>query len=254
MIRLVARLPALAFLLCAHALAEPLPSGTDFLSGELRARQADAAMNPGMLWVAEGADLWATPTGAAGKSCGDCHGDAEQSMAGVATRYPSVDAATGDLLNLEARINRCRTRHQGTEPLGYETDELLSLTAFVSHQSLGMPVAVQTGGRAQPFLDRGRDLFHLRQGQMNLACANCHVENAGRRLRGDVISHGLGNGYPAYRLEWQGLGSLHRRLRACALGVRAVQFAPGSPEFLALELYIAARARGVPVETPAIRR
>jgi sulfur-oxidizing protein SoxA len=73
-------------------------------------------------------------------------------------------------------------------------------------------------------------------------------------LRGDTISHGLGNGYPAYRLEWQSLGSLHRRLRSCSFGVRAIQFDAGSPEYVNLELYLAKHAEGVPIETPSIRK
>lgn len=89
---------------------------------------------------------------------------------------------------------------------------------------------------------------------MNLACSHCHDDHVGELLRGDVISYGLGNGYPAYRLEWQAMGSLHRRLRACSLGVRAVQFDYGSENYLALELYLSKRAEGVPIETPAVRK
>ncbi len=73
-------------------------------------------------------------------------------------------------------------------------------------------------------------------------------------MRGDTISYGPGNGYPAYRPERQSLGSLHRRLRACSLGVRALQFDYGSPDDLNLELYLAKRAEGVPIETPTIRK
>lgn len=252
-------IPARAFvvmaaLLPALAQAEPLPSGTSFLGDDLKARQADEAANPGMLWVDEGARLWETAQGPAGKACASCHGAAEDSMRGVAARYPAVDARSGDLLNLEGRINRCRVRHQGAEPYPYESDALLGLTAFVARQSLGMPMQVETGGAAAPFYEAGKAFFHRRQGQLNLSCAQCHDDNAGRPLRGDTISYGLGNGYPAYRLEWQSLGSLQRRLRSCSFGVRAVQFGYGSPEYLSLELYLAKRAEGVAVETPAIRR
>ncbi|MGQ9367286.1 sulfur oxidation c-type cytochrome SoxA [Azospirillum sp. ST 5-10] len=243
-----------ALLLPTLASAEPLPSGTALLSDDLRAMQADDTVNPGMLWVDEGARLWDAAQGPAGKACASCHGVAGESMRGVATRYPAVDAGSGDLLNLEGRINRCRTRHQGAEPLAYESDALLGLTAFVARQSLGLPMAVETGGAAAPFHAAGRALFHRRQGQLNLSCAQCHDDNAGRSLRGDTISHGLGNGYPAYRLEWQSLGSLQRRLRSCSFGVRAVRFAYGSPEYVNLELYLAGRAEGVAIETPAIRR
>ncbi|RKQ72292.1 sulfur oxidation c-type cytochrome SoxA [Oceanibaculum indicum] len=243
-----------ALLVSVGVQAEPLPSGTSFLSEELQARQADEAANPGMLWVDEGARLWATPQGATGKACASCHGADAASMRGVAVRYPAVDAESSDLLNLEGRINLCRTRHQEAEPYAYETDQLLGLTAFVARQSFGMPVQVETGGAAAPFYAAGEAFFHRRQGQLNLSCAQCHDDNAGRSLRGDTISYGLGNGYPAYRLEWQSVGSLQRRLRSCSYGVRAVQFDYGSSDYLALELYLAKRAEGVAIETPAIRR
>jgi sulfur-oxidizing protein SoxA len=115
-------------------------------------------------------------------------------------------------------------------------------------------MSVATDGAAAPFLEQGRRFYETRQGQLNLACGQCHDDNAGRRLRGDVISNGLGTGYPAYRLDWNTVGSLHRRLRACSLGVRATQLPLGSPDYLALELYLAARAAGLPVEAPGLRR
>jgi len=235
------------------ASADPLPSGTAFQSENLKTQQADEAANPGMLWVSEGAELWGRRAGGAEKSCASCHNDASASMKGVATRYPKVDSGSGKLLNLEGRINLCRSEHQKTAAFEYESDELLALTAFVARQSAGMPIHAAIDGPAKPFYEKGRALFHQRQGQLNLSCAQCHVDNAGKSLRGDTISHGLGNGYPAYRLEWQTLGSLHRRLKSCSFGVRAVRFGYGSPEYLALELYLAARAKGVAVETPAIR-
>lgn len=238
------------------AAAGPLPSGTSFLSAELVARQQDAGANPGMLWVEAGARLWAEPpdSNADTSSCADCHGDAEQTMRGIAARYPAYVAEAATLLNLEGRINHCRTRRQGAAPLAYESDELLALTAFIARQSLGMPMNVTIEGPAAPWYRDGQAFFERRQGQLNLSCSNCHDRLAGKRLRGDTISYGLGNGFPIYRLEWQSLGSLQRRLRACSLGVRAVQFDYGSRPYLALELYLAHRARGVPMETPAIRR
>lgn len=250
-------LPSVLALLIALAdsvAAEPLASGSTFLGETLRAQQADEAANPGMLWVDRGAELWAQAGAEPGQSCVACHGEASDSMRGVATRYPAVDRASGTLLNLAGRINNCRQVYQTLPPLAYESDELLSLTAFVAYQSRGLPMQVETGGAAAPFHAAGQAFFQRRQGQLNLSCANCHVRHAGRRMRGDIISHGLGNGYPVYRLEWQTLGSLHRRLRLCSASVRAIQFAAGGPEYLALELYLAGRARDVAIETPAIRR
>lgn len=242
-----------ALLAPGTAATEPLPSGTSFLSEDLRARQADEMANPGMLWLSEGAELWERAAGAAQKSCASCHKDAANSMRGSAARFPRVDPTSGHLLNLEGRINLCRTKHQEAKPFAYESDELLGLTALVARQSHGMPMNVSINDAAQPFFERGKAFFNRRQGQLNLACKHCHVDNAGQRLRGDTISHGVVTGYPAYRLEWQAMGSLHRRLRSCSYGVRAVRFPPGSQEYLELELYLAKRSQGVKIDTPAIR-
>ncbi|MBS0244094.1 MAG: sulfur oxidation c-type cytochrome SoxA [Proteobacteria bacterium] len=229
-----------------------LHSATEYLSPELQAEHADPVLNRGMLWVDGGEHLWREADGTA-KSCAACHGDSK-AMAGVSTSYPAIDQKSGELVNLEGRINLCRVRHQGLAPFAYESEGLLSLTAMLAFRSRGRAMAVATDGPAKPYFELGQSIFNERQGQFDLACRQCHVDNVGRKLRGDTISSGLGAGFPAYRLEWQGLGSLHRRLRACYMGVRAREPDAGSREHLALELYLAARANGEPVETPALRR
>jgi L-cysteine S-thiosulfotransferase len=234
--------------------SKPVHPATEYLSGEMKAEQTDLSRNRGMLWVDQGLEQWRQGDGATGKSCSNCHGEAEASMRGVAARYPAFDRENGRLLNLEGRINQCRTERQHASALAYESNQLLGLTAYIALQSRGMPVSVAIDGPARPFFEAGQRLWTERQGQLNLACTQCHDANAGRKLRGDTISSAVATGYPVYRLEWQGLGSLHRRLRACQLGVRAVQFDQGAPEYLALELYLASRAAGLPVETPALRR
>ena len=134
-------------LACSARAAEPqkpapLKSGSEFASEDVRKLQADDFANPGMLWVARGVKLWSEPAGNSGKSCAACHGDAAKSMKGVVARYPRVDAGAARLVNLEGRINLCRSRNQQAEPLKPESEELLSLTAYVAHQSRGVTVAV----------------------------------------------------------------------------------------------------------------
>lgn len=230
-----------------------LKSGKEFVSPQTRAQQEDLTVNPGMLWVEQGEKLWREPAGAESKSCASCHNE-PSSMKGVAARYPVYDARLKRLLNLEQRVQDCRTERQKASPLAYESQELLALTALVAHQSLGMPMSPRVDGPARPFFEAGRALYYERQGQLNLSCAQCHEESWGKRLRTERISQGHPNGFPAYRLEWQTMGSLHRRLRACFQGVRAEPFASGTPELVALELYLAWRAEGLAIETPGVRR
>jgi sulfur-oxidizing protein SoxA len=233
---------------------QPLKSGLEFTGPDVRKLQNDDFANPGMLWVARGEKLWREPAGKTGKSCASCHREAQASMKGVAARYPRVDPGAGRLVNLEGRINRCRERNQEAPAFQYESDELLGLTAFVAHQSRGMPMAAVLDPQNRASFERGRDFYHLRQGQMNLSCAHCHDRNWGGRLAAETVSQGHGNAYPIYRLEWQAAGSLHRRFRSCLFGIRAESLASGSPEFVELELYLAWRASGLAIETPGVRR
>lgn len=230
-----------------------IKSGREFLASETQAQQDDLSINPGMLWVDQGEKFWREAAGPQTKSCASCHGEPSV-LKGVAARYPAFDPALKLLLNLEGRIQHCRSERQGARALAYESQELLALTALVAHQSRGQPLQVAADGPARIFLEAGRAMYFSQQGQLNISCAQCHDDNWGKRLRAERISQGHPNGFPAYRLEWQTMGSLHRRLRACFQGVRAEPFASGSPEFVALELYLASRASGLAIETPAVRR
>jgi L-cysteine S-thiosulfotransferase len=228
-------------------------SGFSFMASDTQAIQNDDTANPGMLWVLDGDALWKSKAGATAKSCADCHNDAASSMRGAATRYPAFDTKLGHPVNLEQRINLCRAEYQQATPLAYESRDLLALTAFVAQQSRGMPIETGADSQLEPFVAKGRELFMRRQGQLNLSCANCHDDNWDKRLAGSAITQAHPTGYPLYRLEWQSLGSLQRRLRACIFGIRAQPYDIGAPELVELELYLMSRARGMPIETPAVR-
>ena len=228
-------------------------SGFAFMTPQTQAMQADDALNPAMLWVKDGEALWSRNVGAADRSCASCHGTASISMRGVAARYPGFDEPSQRPVDLAERINLCRVRHQQAPALPAESDELLALEAHVAMQSRGMPLQPPDDPRLKPFLDRGAARYRQRIGQLDFSCAQCHDDHAGQRLAGSVIPQAHPTGYPLYRLEWQALGSLQRRLRGCMNGVRAEPFAYGSPELVELELYLAQRAAGLPIETPAVR-
>lgn len=255
---------ALAALACALAstgcLADPTDappaarrSGYDYMSRETRAMQDDDSANPGMLYVLEGETLWKRKEGAAARACSSCHGDATESMKGVAARYPAYDGARGRLVDLEQRIDACRVAHQQAAPLGGENRELLALSAYVSFQSRGMPIDIAVDARSRPLLEAGRETYLRRMGQLNLSCAQCHDERAGLSLAGNPVPQAHPTGYPVYRLEWQALGSLSRRIRNCMIGTRAEPFEPGSREMTGLEYYLMWRARGMKMEAPAVR-
>ena len=233
--------------------ADPRRSGFEFMGPSTQAMQKDDALNPGMLWVKDGEALWQQPAGQSGKACVACHASAASSMRGVSVRYPAFDELLKRPIALSQRINQCRQKYQQAEPLRAESQALLSLESYVAHQSRGLPLSPPDDARLEPFRQQGQLRFLQRMGQLNLSCAQCHDDNAGGRLGSSLIPQAHHTGYPVYRLEWQSMGSLQRRLRNCMSGVRAEPFAYGAQELVELELYLAARAKGMLVEAPGVR-
>jgi len=236
-----------------HPLTE-IYSGFEFRTPETQALQMDDFDNPGFLWVERGAEMWDTAEGTEGKACADCHGEASESMATAGAEFPKWNANLNKPVNLEQQINMCRTERMGAEELKWKSDDLLGMTAFVRLQSRGVPVHVALDeGNMQEWSDKGKELYYERVGQLDLSCANCHEDNYGNYIRSDLLSQGQSNGFPTYRLKWQGMGSLHRRFKGCMDQVRADPYKFGSDEFVALEVYLAYRGVGLPVEAPAVR-
>jgi L-cysteine S-thiosulfotransferase len=228
-------------------------SGFDFMAPQTQAMQNDDTGNPGMLWVLDGERLWQQPAGKSAAACSGCHGDATKSMRGVAARFPAFDAKAKRPIDLATQINRCRKDRQSVEPFALESNDMLALTAYVAYQSRGMRIEPPNDARLKPFSDNGRQWFNRRIGQLQLSCASCHDDNWGKQLGGNRIPQGHPTAYPLYRLEWQSLGSVQRRLRNCLTGVRAETLAFGSPELIDIELYLMSRAAGMTIETPGVR-
>lgn len=230
----------------ARGAADARRSGFADMSAATQAMQRDDAANPAWLWVEEGRQRFAD-------DCARCH--AAAAMVGTAARHPAWDEAAGRPITLGQRIAACHARgmNDRSSPLRPDSDARIALETFVALQSRGHPIRPPVDPRLAPWRERGRALFHQRLGQLELSCAQCHEQHAGQRLAGSLIPQGHATGYPIYRLEWQGMGTLQRRVRGCLSGVRAEPFGWDSDEMTALEVFLAARAAGMPMETPAVR-
>jgi sulfur-oxidizing protein SoxA len=223
--------------------ADPRRSSYHAMSRATQAMQDDDTQNPSFLWVADGERRFA-------QDCRRCHTAA--SLRDVAVRYPVFDATRNRPIGLGEQLRQCHTRPDRAAQPASE-DALLALEAYLARQGRGQPIAAPTDPRLAPWREQGARLWQQRLGQLALACADCHDRLAGQRLAGSTIPQGHPTGYPVYRLSWEGLGTLQRRLRGCLTAIRAEPFAPDAPEWLSLELHLKARAAGLPLESPAVR-
>jgi L-cysteine S-thiosulfotransferase len=221
-----------------------LRSGATFIAPQLQQQHADDDQNPAMLWVDSGRTLFE-------RDCKTCHADAR----GLATKLPRV-LANGSVATLESQINTYQTQRVSPNRSAYplESEPMLSLASYVAFSSRGLKQEIASSVIETAAFQRARNMFHAVQGKLDFSCAACHDKLAGKRVRSQAISQGHGVGFPAYRIEWQTVGSLNRRLRACFFGMETNVPAASDPILNELELYLAWRAQGLTIEAPAVRR
>lgn len=228
-------------------------SGWRFREASLQDLEMDDFENPAVIAVDDAMDRWAMVEGTEGKSCASCHDDVEQSMKGVRAVYPKWNEEAGELRSLAGQINTCRTENMGAEAWKYDGSDMTGMEALISMPSRGMPVNVAIDGPVHDLWKQGEKMYYTRYGQLELSCANCHEDNYDNNIRADHLSQGQINGFPAFRLKNDGLVQVQNRFKGCIRDTRAETYSPGSPEFLALELYVASRGNGLSVEAPSVR-
>ena len=228
-------------------------SGYVAMTSQSRDMQDDDFSNPGFLWVDIGEGLWNKVNGSKGKSCASCHGSAAKTMKGIANTFPRYDAKTKKMIALQAYLNRHMVNDMGAKKWKWESKNMLAMAIYVKLQSRGMPVKASLNAQNRPFFVKGKKFFDQPRGLLDMSCKQCHTDNAGSMARSNVLSMGMPNGFPTYRLKWQKPGSIHRRYVGCNKNVRAKPYKRGSEEYTNLEFYMLQRAAGLKWETPSVR-
>ncbi len=228
-------------------------SGYAYLREETRQMQDDEFENPGYLAVDKGQELFRRRPDS-GRSCASCHGQEGAKLdAKRLARYPVYDKSMGGIVRLQDRIRNCQEQRARTKALPYHDPDLLALETFVRHLAAGEAVNVQTDGSMASLLKKGEAIYRTRFGLIDMSCAHCHEMYTGQYIRGQRISQGMGNGFPAYRLDTGEMANLDLCIKQCLTLMRAEPFMPDSEESRLLGAYIMSRSNGLRIETPAVR-
>ena len=227
-------------------------SGYEYVKPETRLMQDDDFSNPGLITVEIGKELFNSKM-ATGKACADCHGsEGEKFNKPRLAKYPVYKNRTKEIITLQRRINDCRSNFSDDE---LETDhpDLLALETFVRNRAKGQKVDMKTDGAVAELLKKGEKLYTTRYGLIDMSCQHCHDFYPGQMIRGQKISQGQANGFPAYRLATGEIANVHMRIQQCMDLLRAEPFETDSEEIKLLGLYMMSRSNGLPIETPAVR-
>ena len=245
-------LGSLLVLSMSNTSAETL-SGYEFIKPETQAMQDDDFANPGLLTVERGEELFNEVHEKNAKSCASCHGEeGEKLNVKNIARYPIYNIKTKEIITLQKRISNCRSTVTD-ESLDTDHPDLIALETFVRNRAYGEKVNVQTEGPITALLKKGEELFTTRYGLIDMSCYHCHTLYPGSMIRGQKISQGQANGFPAYRLDTGEVANLHQRIQQCLDLLRAEPFETDSEEIKLLGLYLMSRSNGLAIETPAVR-
>ncbi len=208
---------------------------------------------PYELDIEEGKRLFNTPF-KNGKTYASCF---PNNGIGIRQNYPYYDKDSGKVVTLEAAINDCRVKN-GEKPLKWKKGAIAKISAYMAYTSRGntINIKVPNDPGALAAYNRGKQHFYAKRGQLNMSCADCHMYNAGNRIRADILSPALGHvtHFPVYRSKWGELGTLHRRYGGCNKQVRAKPYKAQSDEYRALEYFHTYMSNGLKVNGPGARK
>lgn len=189
-----------------------------------------------------------------GKSLADCFGP----EGAVWGQYPLWDKDRGMVVTMERAVNECREAN-GEKPYGWKKGKIADVTAYMSYNSRGQEVKVDIPSndpRALAAYEDGKEHFYTKRGQLNFACADCHMLTAGNLYRADTTSPAFGHAtsWPVFRSKWQSMGTLHRRFAGCHNNIRANPYKAQGAEYSNLEYFVTYMSNGLDFNGPAARK
>lgn len=234
---------------------EEFANGIYALDEDARAQwQAIEDFPPYEFSVERGGEFWSEsyPSGA---SLADCLG---AEVGDIRPRYPRYERASGRVVTLQLAINSCRTTN-GAVAWEYASAEMIDLTAYLAYAARGRQIDTRVPEDEPGALaayEAGKQFYYSKRGQLNFACADCHVTSVGQYVRADRLGPSLGHPthFPVYRSKLGGMISLHQRFFGCVRDVRAKPFALQSEEFRNLEFFLSYMSNGLKINGPGARK
>ncbi len=176
----------------------------------------------------------------------------------IAGEYPKFDDKKGKVVTLSVAIDDC-LKANGQKPWKLTKGKMADLEAYFAHMSkeAGKKVHITIPSKAAAAAyERGKKNYYSQRGYLKLSCATCHVQGSGNRVRREFLSPLLGHTthFPVYRLKWQGLGTLERRIKGCEKNQGENPHKPGGQWMSDMLYFMAYMSNGLPVDGPDIRK
>jgi sulfur-oxidizing protein SoxA len=199
----------------------------------------------------KGQKMWETPF-KNGKQFSSCFPNGGKNVAG---NYPYFDDASNRVVTFENAINDC-LKANGEPEIKYGEKDMGLLTAYARSLSDGMLVNVKVEGTgALAAYEKGKSYYYARHGQLDFACASCHVANAGKFIRSEQLSMMIGQAshWPEFR-GGTNILTLQGRFKQCENNVKGKPKDANSEDYNDLEYFLTYMSNGLPMQTPVFRK
>ena len=216
--------------------------------------------NPADIFVEEGAELLDELGGE--EALAKFLGVKEKDLPKYIATFPRYIDKIGMVVALDQML-QASMYDQGKKPYKLKSSEMDALAAFVKSLANGQKIAIDVNANEhmKKAYKLGKEMFELRRGKRGLSCYSCHSPDVvGMRLRMQILPN-LGDPkvkaaatWPAYRMTKGKMFTLQKRFQQCMKNALLAKLPLGSPQMVALEVYITDMAKGQEIHIPGLKR
>lgn len=227
--------------------------GTYAFSKDAKAQYlAIKEMPPYESGIEAGEELYKKPF-ANGKSLATCFPDPA-----IVGNYPYFDEKKKDVVTLTSAINDC-LRDNGEKEWNTERGEMANFQGFLANATTqaGKKFDIKIkSAAAKKAYENGKEYYYTQRGYLKMSCATCHVQGAGQRVRNEKLSPLTGQvtQFPVYRLKWEELGTVERRLSGCIIDQGQVPPKNESIQMKELLYFLSYMSNGMSIDGPDVRK
>lgn len=176
----------------------------------------------------------------------------------VTGNYPYFDEKKKQLVSLTSAVNDC-LRANGEAEWNTQKGDMANFQAYLASTTTeaGKKVDIKIlSADAKKAYENGKEYYYSQKGYLKLSCAECHIQGAGVRVRNEKLSPLTGQmtHFPVYRLKWDELGTIERRISGCIVDQGQVSPKDESTQMKELLYFLAYMSNGMAVDGPDVRK
>lgn len=250
------------------ALSIALLSSLSFAGEQFAMSDADRAMysemledNPADIMVANGEELL-------GEYCGGDEGLAaffkvsEDALPAYIAGFPRYLPEFKQVVGLDQALQGVMSKN-GHKPFALKSSDMFDMSAYAKSIANGEKsnIDINANEAMKKAYVLGEKTFTQQRGGRGLSCMSCHspdVINSVLRTQPLPDLSAKGNApaasWPAYRMTKSSLRTLQRRFQGCMNNALLKVIPLGSPEMVALEVYLTEQAKGAEIAIPGLKR